>query len=144
MAVAKLAKSFPDLRIVINHISNVAIDGREPPKEWAAGMRAAGKHKNVFCKVSALVEGAGRKGKKAPGDVQYYKPTLDVVWDAFDDDHLIYGSNWPVSERAGSYATLQQIVIDYVTPRGKEAIQKFFALNAKQAYKWLDRKGRGK
>lgn len=147
MTVAELAKKNPELRIVINHISNVTIDGQQPPADWAKGMRAAAKNKNVFCKVSALVEGAMRsdavkKKGKAPNDLQFYKPTLDVVWDAFGDDRLIYGSNWPVCERAESYATLQQLVIDYVTPKGKETLQKFFAGNAKRVYKWIDRKNR--
>ncbi len=144
-AVANLAQHYPDLRIVINHVSNLVIDGKEPPADWATNMRAASQHKNVFCKVSALMEGAMRceavkKSGKVPTNLEFYKPTLDVVWNAFGDDKLIFGSNWPVSERAGSYANLQQLVIDYVTPKGKEVTKKFFAGNAKLAYKWLDRK----
>ena len=147
MAVAKLAKNIPELRIVINHVSNLVIDGKQPPKEWAAGIRAAGKQKHVYCKVSALVEGAMRcdavkKSGKVPTDLEFYKPVLDVVWDAFGEDKLIYGSNWPVCERAASYATLQQIVLDDLATRNKSATQKFFATNAKKAYKWINRKGR--
>jgi len=56
--VARLAERLPKLRIVINHCANLRIDGNEPPAKWREGMKAAAKHQNVFCKVSALVESA--------------------------------------------------------------------------------------
>lgn len=138
--VSQLARRLPELRIVINHIANVTIDGKQLNRDWVAGLRDAARHKNVFCKVSALVEGAARgTGGKAPKELACYEPTLDAVWDAFGDDRLIYGSNWPVCEKAADYATLQKIVLDYVSPRGMTAMRKFFAQNAKKAYDWVSR-----
>ncbi len=141
---AKLSSELPELRIVINHIGNIALDRKGPRAEWIDAMKKAASHEKMFCKVSALVEGAhrGNGGKKPPCDLEFYRPYLDVLWDAFGDDRLIYGSNWPVSDRAASYATLQQIVLDYVRQLGPEPAKKFFSLNARAAYKWLDRKGR--
>ena len=74
--------------------------------------------------------------------LDFYRPYIDVVWNAFGDDRVIYGSNWPVSERAASYEMLQRIVMEYVFEKGKEATRKFCALNAKKAYKWIERSGR--
>ena len=142
LVVSRLAEKMPDLRLLQNHIGNVAITRNAPPKDWVANIRAAGRHKNVFCKVSAMVEGASRSGGKAPTDVAFYKPYLDVVWNAFGNDRVIYGSDWPVSERAASYQQQQQIVIDYVVDRGVKALAKFFASNSKRAYKWAERPGR--
>jgi L-fuconolactonase len=107
--VARLAEKVPDLQIVVNHLANVAIDGNAPPEAWRKGMLAAGKHKHVACKVSAYVEGAARGGKKAPVDAAFYKPVFDVAWDAFGEERLMFGSNWPVSERAAEYKTLLAI-----------------------------------
>lgn len=140
--VAKLASTLPDLRIVQNHIGNVAITSDAPPAEWQSGIRSAARHRNVFCKISALVEGAARDGKTAPDDMDFYKPYIDVVWDAFGDDRVIFGSNWPVSEGAADYHKLQRIVMEYVTDRGNSAAEKFCSLNAKRAYKWVERSGR--
>jgi len=142
LVVSRLAARMPGLRLLQNHIGNVAITKAAPPKEWVSNIRAAARHKNVFCKVSAMVEGASRGGGKAPTDVAFYKPYLDVVWDAFGDDRVIYGSDWPVSERAASYRQQQQIVLDYVSDRGQTATRQFFALNSKRAYKWAERDGR--
>ena len=143
-SAARLSTDLPELRIVINHIGNIPLDEKGPRREWIDAMKRAASHEKVYCKVSALVEGAHRAngGKKPPCDVDFYRPYLDVLWKAFGDDRLIYGSNWPVSDRAASYATLQQIVLGYVKELGPDQTRKFFSLNALSAYKWLDRQGR--
>jgi L-fuconolactonase len=137
--VATLAEKLPTLRIVQNHIGNVRITADPPPADWKAGIEAAAKHANVFCKISALVEGASRDGQKAPAEMSFYKPYIDVVWNAFGDDRVIYGSNWPVSENAADYETLQRIVMEYAAERGKDATAKFCSENAALAYKWVRR-----
>ncbi|MFM8188793.1 MAG: amidohydrolase family protein [Pirellula sp.] len=137
--VDSLAKRVPDLTIVLNHIGNVAITSQAPPEAWKVAMRAAGKHPNVYCKISALVEGAARDGKKAPSELEFYRPTLDVVWDAFGEDKVIYGSNWPVCEFAADYQTVQRLSMDYVAQKGPEALKKFCASNASKAYGWISR-----
>lgn len=137
--VARLARELPGLRIVINHLANVKIDGQAPPSGWRRDLEAVAQHKNVFLKVSALVEGTGKTDGTAPRDVKFYQPTLDAAWEAFGVDRLIYGSNWPVSERFASLATVQGIVTDYFTAKGQDAATKFFSRNAQAAYKWVKR-----
>lgn len=137
--VAQLAAKLPALRIVQNHIGNVRITADPPPVDWKAGIEAAAKHANVFCKISALVEGASRDGQKAPAEMTFYKPYIDVVWNAFGDDRVIYGSNWPVSENAADYVTLQRIVMEYAAAQGTDATAKFCSKNAALAYKWVRR-----
>ena len=134
--VARLAEKLPTLRIVINHLGNVDVDGAEPPQLWRDGMKAAAKHPRVFCKVSALVEHAKPKSgeKKVPEEVDFYRPVLDAIWATFGDDRLIYGSNWPVSDHYASYKTLFSIVNQYVTARGRATAEKFFWKNANAAY----------
>ncbi|MDA1053248.1 MAG: amidohydrolase family protein [Planctomycetota bacterium] len=140
--IAKLAPRLPTLRIVLNHLGNVRITADDPPREWQSGIRAAAAHSNVFCKISALVEGAARDGQKVPDALAFYRPYIDVVWNAMGDDRVIYGSNWPVSERAAVYETLQRIVLEYAFERGADATRKFCSLNAKRAYKWVERPSR--
>lgn len=132
----------PQLRVVVNHIGNVEVSGAEPPTAWRDGVRLAAAQPNVFCKISALVEGASRGGRKAPSDPAFYVPYIDTVWDAFGGERVIYGSNWPVSESAADYATLQRIALEYAGAKGEHALRKFCASNAKRAYKWVERPGR--
>lgn len=136
--VNRLADKLPELRIVINHLSNVKNDSKKPPADWIAGVNAAAKHPHVFMKVSALVENSRRKGK-APGDTAYYRPILQETWNAFGADRLIYGSNWPVSDYAGPYSLIVQIVKDFWKDLGTTAARKFFYENSQAAYKWPKR-----
>jgi len=137
--IDRIAARLPAQRIVINHVANVKIDGKAPPVDWLRGMDACARHGKVFCKVSALVEGTGRNDGSAPRDVEFYRPVLDAVWERFGVDRLIYGSNWPVSDRFASCATVQQVVLDYFTAKGASATEKFFSQNARAAYKWVNR-----
>jgi len=136
--VARLAERLPELRIVINHLSGVSIDGKAPPEVWLTGMRAAAKHKNVFGKVSAMVELAKLPAgaKRAPLDVEFYKPILDATWEAFGDDRLIYGSDWPVTDRLATYRETFTLIHEYVIARGRGAAEKYFSTNAISAYRW--------
>ncbi len=132
--VANLAGQVPKLRMVINHVGILPIDGREPPRSWLEGMESAAKHPNVFCKVSALVEQTG--ANPAPKQVGYYEPVLDALWRIFGEDRLIFGSNWPVSDLGAPLETVVSIVREYFTAKGERAAEKFFAENARNAYRW--------
>jgi len=140
--VARLAPLVGHLRIVQNHIGNVPITATAPPVEWQKGIRAAAVHPNVFCKISALVESASNHAPNPPDDLEFYRPYIDVVWNAFGDDRVIYGSNWPDSVRGGSYEKLQRIVMKYAAEKGTQATRNFCSENAKKAYKWVERPDR--
>lgn len=139
-AAVLFAKAVPDLRIVLDHLAGVRVDGKAPPSDWLAAMREASQHRNVFAKVSGLVEGTGRTDGTAPADAEFYRPTLDAMWSMFGADRLIYGSNWPVSERFAPLGRVQQIVSDYFGAKGPKAKAKVFAENARMAYRWVSRK----
>jgi L-fuconolactonase len=72
----------------------------------------------------------------APAEAAFYRPALDAMWDAFGEDRLIYGSNWPVCERAGSLAQAMQIVKAYWSEKGEVAAEKYFWRNAKSVYRF--------
>ena len=132
--IVRLAQALPDLRIVIEHVAQVRIDGKAPDSKWEAGLRAVAKQPNVFCKLSGLVDATHRADGTAPRTAAFYRPVLDSLWLSFGPERLIYGSNWPVCERFASYATVQGIIDDYVTPKGSHAIDAIFRLNARRGY----------
>lgn len=138
-AVAEVARKLPSLRIIINHLSNTRIDGKTVDATWQKNMEACAKQKRVYAKVSGLVEGTGMKDGNAPADVAFYKSHLDVMWNAFGRDKLVYGSNWPVSARFAPIGTVQQLVYDYFYTKGPKALAAVFGGNAKEVYKWVKR-----
>lgn len=135
---AKLAEAIPDLRIVINHLGSSG-DPQNLRPDWKENIRAAAARRNVFMKVSALVEQVKCAEGQAPRDTGYYLPVLDHLWECFGEDRLIYGSNWPVSDRGAPYEAVFRIVHDYFTAKGREAAEKYFWKNSRAAYRWPSR-----
>jgi len=131
----RLAKEMPLLRIIIDHLAGVVVDGKTPTADWVKQMRTLAKRPNIYCKLSGLVEGTGRSDGSAPRDVEFYRPVLDAMRTIFAPERLIYASNWPVSERFAPLATVQGIVGEYFRSYGRGAEEQVFSLSAKSAYR---------
>ena len=133
-AVAWMAGALPGLTVVIDHCANVRVDGQSPPAGWVDAVRRCAAQPNVVMKVSGLVEGTGRSRGDAPGHVDFYRPVLDVVYEAFGPDRVVYGSNWPVSARFASYETVFRIVETYFRAKGVAVAERYFTRNALRVY----------
>lgn len=132
---AQLAEKLPKFRVVVNHMGNPLIDGKEPPAAWQKAVATAGAAgEGVYCKLSALVDGT-RKRDAAPTNLAFYTPVLDSIWGAFGPDRLLFGSNWPVSDLYATYATVFALASKYVEGKGDGAMAKVFATNAAKAYR---------
>jgi L-fuconolactonase len=136
LGLPELRSRVPGLRVVINHVAGVRIDGGPPDQAWANAIRPLADYPEVFCKVSGLVE--AHQGGDA-SRLEDYVPTLDFLWDVFGEDRVIYGSNWPVCERVAACATVQSILTRYLKRKGESAARKYFYENSRKAYRWLER-----
>jgi predicted TIM-barrel fold metal-dependent hydrolase len=138
---ARLASEAPRLRIIIDHLSGLPIDGKPPPVEWVDPMRRLAGRPEIFFKVSGLVEGTGRADGTAPADAGFYSPVLDAMVAMFGAHRLIYASNWPVSERFAPLSVVEKIIADYFGARGRDAEEQVFWKSSKAAYRWTERRG---
>jgi predicted TIM-barrel fold metal-dependent hydrolase len=138
---ARIAATLPDLRIMIDHVGSAG-DAAHLTTAWREGLKAAGQQKNIFLKVSALTEQTDESFKSyghAPRDTAYYRPILDHCWECFGEDRLVYGSNWPVSEKGGTYADEFKIVSEYFAAKGDGVSEKYFSMNSRAVYRWIER-----
>jgi predicted TIM-barrel fold metal-dependent hydrolase len=135
----RLAQEIPSLRIIIDHLAGVTVDGKAPPDDWVQQMKALVPRPNVYCKLSGLVEGTGQSDGSAPRDVEFYRPVLDAMMSMFGPERLIYASNWPVSERFAPLATVQGIIQDHFRSHGRRAEEQVFSMSGKAAYRWVRR-----
>jgi L-fuconolactonase len=135
----QLAQKVPHLRIIIDHLAGVVVDGKTPPSDWTNKMRALAQRPRIYFKLSGLVEGTGRRDGSAPRDVNFYRPVLDAVHQMFGPERLLYASNWPVSEAFAPLATVQGIVGEYFRGQGRATEEQVFAGTAKAAYQWIQR-----
>jgi L-fuconolactonase len=91
----------PGLRIAINHMPV------EPVGWQGSDIRELGKRPQVFAKVSGVLR---RVEDGVPDDPAAYEAGLEEIWDIFGPNRVMYGSNWPVSERLAPYATVLGVV----------------------------------
>ncbi|MGB6429423.1 MAG: amidohydrolase family protein [Candidatus Acidiferrales bacterium] len=111
-AAVELVRRMPKQPFVVDHVAKPLIKSKEIDS-WARRMREIAAGPNVYCKVSGLVTEADWSHWR-PED---FAPYLDVVFDAFGPDRLMFGSDWPVCLIAGTYSQVKQLIQDYVAKR---------------------------
>lgn len=137
-AVLAVAHQIPELRIVINHILHMPVDGEPIRAEWQARMERAASVPNLYMKVSAVMEQSTQS--PAPLELDFYRPALDLLWETFGTHRVLYGSNWPVSDRSGrTYADYLNMVTAYFAEKGEAATANYFWRNASTVYQWVQR-----
>lgn len=128
-AALSLVERLPDQPFVVDHLAKPAIrDGELEP--WATQMRELASHPNVWCKVSGLVTEADWS-RWRPED---FHPYLDVVFEAFGPQRLMFGSDWPVCLLAASYERVVQLIHDYAACLSVDERDKLFGGNALRFY----------
>lgn len=141
-ATLMIARNVPQLRVVVEHIGGMAIDGGLVSPEWEEMYKRMAAMPNIWIKVSGLM---GRATTRQPGErateaFSFYRPTLDSLWNIFGEDRLFYGSDWPVCEHGGdNIGNGIRIVRRFFAEKGEEASRKFFWKNSKNVYKWEPR-----
>lgn len=133
--VEELARRVPSLPIVIDHCAKPVFDGTDPGPDWRRGIDALATHPQVVCKLSGLANEFG-----AGWSADTLRPVFDHVVQAFGPERLMWGSDWPVLELAGTYADWLQVAqilcvalsdADRAQVFGQTAIR-FYDLNAKE------------
>ncbi len=128
-ATLEFVKKFPNIKFVIDHIAKPYIkdgffDG------WANQMKAIAKHKNVYCKVSGMITEADYK----TWTQAQLHPYLDLVFNAFGTNRILFGSDWPVCLVAGNYQQVKNIVTNYIANFSADEKANIMGLNAIKFY----------
>ncbi len=119
-----------DQRVVIDHGAKPDIKNREI-KEWTNCMRELAQIPTVYCKISGLLTETNWQ-QWSPTD---FYPYLDVLFECFGTDRLLFGSDWPVMLLSGAYTDWKNIVENYLANFSLADRQKIFGGNAIHFYK---------
>ena len=130
--IATIANRVPDLKIMLDHFGNVRLSEEPLETKWIEQFKQVARHRNVYCKVSALY---GRfEQQPAPTELEVYQPILDLAFASFGEDRLVYGSDWPVTRTTADYAAVVRLVRDYFDEKGRDVSEKLFYRNAVSFY----------
>jgi len=128
-AAMELVSRFPDQLFVLDHIAKPVIRERRY-LPWARFIKMMAENANVYCKISGLVTEADWKQWR-PSE---FKPYLDLVFEAFGVERLMFGSDWPVCLLAAGYTQVVELVADYTRELPVSEREKIFGLNATRFY----------
>jgi predicted TIM-barrel fold metal-dependent hydrolase len=129
----KLARTIPNLRIVIDHCLGYDFDGKPPSDDWVFAVEKLAANKNVYCKISGLYQRCATQ--PAVKDPDHYRAVLDVLWKNFGKERLVYGSNWPCTKHSGSYASFLRLVDSWISEKGPEAREHYYWKTAAKVYR---------
>jgi L-fucono-1,5-lactonase len=124
-----LAARVPEQTLVVDHLAKPRIrdHAREP---WATNIRALAAFPNVVCKISGLVTEADWNGWRLPDLVPY----LDIAFEAFGPQRVLFGSDWPVCLVAARYDEVLGAVQAYTAGLSRSEQDAFFGGNAQRVY----------
>jgi L-fuconolactonase len=128
-AAKDFVSAFPDQTFILDHSAKPGIKSKEM-NSWKAGITDLAMYPNVHCKVSGLLTEASWK-EWSPAD---FYPYLDVVFQSFGPDRVLFGSDWPVMLLSGIYVQWKSLLDKYMQNFLQEDREKFFGLNARRIY----------
>lgn len=125
----EFVKTFPKQKFILDHGAKPYIKvGKIEP--WKSQMETLAGFENVACKVSGLTTEADWN----TWDKISMQPYLEVIFNAFGAKRTLFGSDWPVSLLAGTYAETITLVEDYISKFSETEQQQIMGLNAKTWY----------
>lgn len=128
-AALALTARLPDQPFVLDHLAKPRIrDGAIEP--WATRMRELARRPNVFCKISGLVTEADWAGWRP----EHLRPYLDVAFEAFGADRVLFGSDWPVCLVAAPYDRVLDVIAEYAGALSPHERGALFGGTAMRAY----------
>jgi L-fuconolactonase len=128
-AAITLTSRLPDQAFVLDHLAKPRIkEGRLEP--WATHVKEVARRPNVCCKISGLVTEADWTGWRP----EHLRPYLDVAFDAFGADRVMFGSDWPVCLVAGTYGRVLGVVDEYAAALSADERDGLFGGNAARFY----------
>lgn len=117
-------------KLVIDHLAKPYIkhgymDG------WAVLMKEIARYPHVHCKVSGIITEAAWNA----WTYEEIMPYLDVVFETFGIERLMFGSDWPVCLVAGSYSDVYRLIDRYTGQLSEEDRRKLFGENGRDFYR---------
>lgn len=126
---AAFVNKLPSQKLIIDHCAKPDIKNAQI-KEWALLMKELASHTNVYCKLSGLFTEANWSNWKE----ENFCPYLDVVFESFGTQRLLFGSDWPVMLLAGNYTKWKNLVEKYMQRFTDEEREAVFGNNAIEFY----------
>jgi L-fuconolactonase len=129
-SLSKWMNDWPDQQFILRDCANP--DAKNAPsKIWASTIRELAKNQNLSCKLSGLFTNGNQKSWKP---VDFY-PFLEILFESFGSERLLYASDWPFLLLAGIYVQWKSLLEKYFERYSLADQKKIFGENAVRIYR---------
>ncbi len=126
-SVGEIATKHPRLTIVLCHLG---LGEGDPTQEWRADVARLATRKNVAAKVSGLITSRPPE----PEDHRRARRAAGWALERWGPERLMFGSDWPVSTRAGRYTDVLEWTMRAVGAASPGEIQSLSESTAVSVY----------
>ncbi len=119
----------PNLQVVLDHMAKPNIKTSDITG-WKTEMGKLASQENLYCKMSGLVTEADW----GTWTYEEIEPYLDVAFNAFGAERLMFGSDWPVCNLAGGYENVYRLMEKYISKLSASEQAQVWGLTASNFY----------
>ena len=125
MNAVELVKKFSDQTFILDHIAKPNIS-KPVSDEWKYGIKLLSENHNVSCKISGMVT----ETNNFKFNNNDFTPFLDIIFNYFGSERIMFGSDWPVCLVAASYNQTIKIIHNYLKNCSKKIKDDIMGNNA--------------
>ena len=141
----ELCRQVPETTFVLDHCGNAdpyVVNGHRKidssssdttyvhsKESWQKGIFKLGELENVYCKISGIVARA-----ETDWNAQTLAPTVNTCLEAFGEDRVVFGGDWPVCSLGASLSQWIAALKEIVSTRPTVVQEKMFSINAERLY----------
>ncbi|MAI66623.1 MAG: amidohydrolase [Phycisphaerae bacterium] len=141
----ELCRQVPETTFVLDHCGNAdpyVVNGHRKisssssdttyvhsKESWQKGIYKLGELENVYCKISGIVARA-----ETDWNAQTLAPTVNTCLEAFGEDRVVFGGDWPVCTLGASLSQWIATLKEIVSTRPTVVQDKMFSINAERLY----------
>ncbi|WP_461536575.1 amidohydrolase family protein [Spongorhabdus nitratireducens] len=124
----KRIEKYPDLKVVIDHAAKppIAANHMEP---WASYMKLLAQETSACCKFSGILTEAGQHSS-----FERLQPWIDLLFEYYGPERLIWGSDWPVLNMVTSYDQWLALAQRFCEAFNSQEQAAIFGDNARSVY----------
>lgn len=125
---ARLCAQFSENQFILDHLGNPDLQAPQMDT-WKEGLRALAALPNVAVKISGLITRCGDQW-----NADMIRPWTDFTIQQFGSSRLVYGGDWPVVLRAGTYQQWSDLFAVLTNDLTYEEKQQVYYQNAERIY----------
>ena len=132
-----LADAIPDLRIIMDHLPS--FDATPDDQQAYEGVvKEMVVRPNIFVKLTEVYHPRLTDGVIVK-DYEPLRARLEYLFDAFGDDRVIFGTDYPNSYGVATIPEEVELVKRFFSTKRREVAEKYFWRNSARVYKWMKR-----